>query len=226
MTSPETPKYDSGPRQDPGAAGSTRMPRAQRRAQLLRIAAIEFGERGFHGTSMAKIASAAGITKPVLYQHFASKEALYTAVITAIGDYLDEQISHYTDPDASTEQRVRNGVVMYFDLVAHQHGTMQLFFGKDHVSESVQAEIQHVQAGAARRLGNVFASVRSLDSETALTLGHLVIGAVQSAAHRYACAAPAMRERVITETTQLLSHGLVSFGEAAGGTAEHQHSAE
>lgn len=189
-----------------------RMPRAQRRAQLIRIATAEFGERGFNGTSMEEIASAAGITKPVLYQHFVSKEAMYVAVINAIGEYLDQQISHYSDSDTRTEARVRNGVVMYFDLVSHQHGTMQLFFGQHRVSDSVKAEIQHVQAEAAARLGEVFASARSLELETALTLGHLFIGAVQSAAHRYACAEPEVRERAINETTQLLSYGLASFG--------------
>ena len=55
-----------------------RMPRSQRRAQLLQLATAEFTAKGYQGTSMDDIALAAGVTKPVLYQHFASKEALFS----------------------------------------------------------------------------------------------------------------------------------------------------
>ena len=58
-----------------------RMPRSQRRAQLLQLATAAFTAKGYQATSMDDIAVAAGVTKPVLYQHFASKEALFSEVI-------------------------------------------------------------------------------------------------------------------------------------------------
>jgi AcrR family transcriptional regulator len=55
----------------------TRLPASARRRQLLDAALDAFAERGFHATSMNDVAEAAGVTKPVLYQHFGSKRALY-----------------------------------------------------------------------------------------------------------------------------------------------------
>ena len=58
---------------------ATRLPAEQRRRQLLDISCQVFAERGFHATSMDDVASKAGVTKPVLYQHFPSKRALLDA---------------------------------------------------------------------------------------------------------------------------------------------------
>src|SRR5690625_1704509 len=63
------------------AMSTSRMPRAQRRTQLLELATSVFTQKGFQATSMDDIAAAAGVTKPVLYQHFDSKETLYVEVI-------------------------------------------------------------------------------------------------------------------------------------------------
>ena len=65
-----------------------RLPADQRRQQLLDVARDVFAERGFHATSMDEIAEAAGVTKPVLYQHFPSKRALYVELLTDTGDQL------------------------------------------------------------------------------------------------------------------------------------------
>ena len=65
-----------------------RLPAEQRRQQLLDVAIEVFAERGFHATSMDDIAEAAGVTKPVLYQHFPSKRALYRELLDDIGRHL------------------------------------------------------------------------------------------------------------------------------------------
>jgi AcrR family transcriptional regulator len=55
---------------------SSRLPAAARREQLLTVALTVFARDGFHGASMNDVADAAGVTKPVLYQHFLSKNDL------------------------------------------------------------------------------------------------------------------------------------------------------
>ena len=54
-----------------------RLPAAERRRQLLQTATEVFAVRGYHDSAMNDIADAAGVTKPVLYQHFESKRELY-----------------------------------------------------------------------------------------------------------------------------------------------------
>ncbi|MEV6330684.1 TetR/AcrR family transcriptional regulator [Streptomyces sp. NPDC051909] len=75
-----------------GSAGSTseqkarrgrrvRMTGAERREQLLDIGRTLFAEKGFEGTSVEEIAAKAGVSKPVVYEHFGGKEGLYAVVV-------------------------------------------------------------------------------------------------------------------------------------------------
>ena len=69
------------------------LPAARRRRQLLEVALKVFAEQGFYVTSMSDIADAAGVTKPVLYQHFSSKRQLYSELLTEVGNQLQEAIT-------------------------------------------------------------------------------------------------------------------------------------
>src|SRR5437764_485619 len=62
-----------------------RLPAVQRRRQLLDVSLEVFAGRGFHAASMAEVAQAAGVTKPVLYQHFGSKRELYLELLDDVG---------------------------------------------------------------------------------------------------------------------------------------------
>jgi AcrR family transcriptional regulator len=73
--------------------GKTRvlLDRPARRAAILRAASAAFAERGFADTSMDDVAAAAGITRLIVYRHFATKEALYEAVLQHVRDRLAEE---------------------------------------------------------------------------------------------------------------------------------------
>ena len=65
-------------------------PRSSRRDEILAIAVRLFAERGYHGVSMDDIGSAAGVTGPALYHHFAGKEAMLVAALTPVSEGLLE----------------------------------------------------------------------------------------------------------------------------------------
>ena len=71
---------------------SARLPRAQRRDQLLEHAKTVFAESGFQGASMNDVAEAAGVTKPVLYQHFENKRDLYQVVLKFVMTDCRDQV--------------------------------------------------------------------------------------------------------------------------------------
>src|SRR5215207_6097848 len=72
----------------PGARA--RMTGKQRREQLLDVGRSLFAERGFEGTSVEEIAATAGVSKPVVYEHFGGKEGLYAVVVDReMGRLLD-----------------------------------------------------------------------------------------------------------------------------------------
>ncbi|HEX4879705.1 MAG TPA: TetR/AcrR family transcriptional regulator [Limnobacter sp.] len=73
--------------------GTRKVPKEQRMGQILDVAGAVFSQRGFHSTSMEEIAEGAGVTKPLLYRYFGSKDALYLATITQVGNHLMSGLS-------------------------------------------------------------------------------------------------------------------------------------
>src|SRR6476659_5303508 len=84
-----------------------RLPRAERRAQILRAAAATFVRAGFDGTSMDDVARSAGVTRLIVYRIFTSKEELYRAVLeqvtTRLGEEFDTLVGDRTTHGADDE---------------------------------------------------------------------------------------------------------------------------
>src|SRR5829696_10366914 len=108
---------------------SMRLPAEQRRTQLLSVAVEVFGERGFHATSMSEVAEAAGVTKPVLYQHFNSKRALYLEALNDVGCRLRQNIEKATADAPTPHSQVERGLDAYFRFVAREDAAFTLLFG-------------------------------------------------------------------------------------------------
>ncbi|MBM36487.1 MAG: TetR/AcrR family transcriptional regulator [Actinomycetota bacterium] len=109
---------------------STRLPAAERREQLLDVAMTAFAANGYHGTSMNDVAKAAGITKPVLYQHFASKRDLYVELVDDVADRLANEVVSAVDPADTHFQRTVGALSAYFSFVEKNQREFQLLFGR------------------------------------------------------------------------------------------------
>ena len=81
-------------------------PTADRRQQLLNVARALFASRGYVTTTMDDVAEAAGFTKPIVYQHFAGKEALYAELVTSTGDALIKELTEAVADSPSPEETV------------------------------------------------------------------------------------------------------------------------
>ena len=119
MTSPLGSGRPSGPR----------LPAARRRRQLLDVAVAVFAERGFFGTSMEDVADAAGVTKPVLYQHFSSKRDLYLELLEDVGQQLVDAVLGAVATAPGPREQVEAGFDAYFRFVARQTNAFRLLFG-------------------------------------------------------------------------------------------------
>src|SRR5713101_1534845 len=84
-----------------------RMRAPERRAQLLDVARRAFGASGFHAVSMEAVAREAGVTKPILYDHFPSKKDLYLALIDADLATLHEHVQRALASPAGNRERIR-----------------------------------------------------------------------------------------------------------------------
>jgi AcrR family transcriptional regulator len=108
---------------------TTRLPAEQRRRQLLDVSCQVFAERGFHATSMDDVASKAGVTKPVLYQHFPSKRALFVELLDDVGRQLLGELAVATRGVTTGRERVEAGFNAYFRFVTGNEAAFRLLFG-------------------------------------------------------------------------------------------------
>lgn len=192
-------------------ASTPRMPREQRRAQLLELATELFIERGFQGTSMDDIASAAGVTKPVLYQHFSSKEELYSVVIEITGKRLLNSVVALGTIPGSTEARVRHGIAKFYDVVRLDN-TLRLFTGHETISPEVQQRVSEILDQGSVALAKVLTDSRQIDDEQARVLGRGILGLTQATAVMLdESDSPEQRHQIITVTTSLIVRGLTGF---------------
>lgn len=188
-----------------------RLPRAERRAQLLSVATSKLGERGYHPTSMDDIAEAAGVTKPVLYQHFSSKEDLYISVIQQVGEVLRERIDGFAFEGATTYDRVREGIDVFFGVFDENPNMLKLFFGSEYVTESVQEEVTRATSRAAESVGTLLARARDLSPEEAIVVGRTFVTSVQAIARETDGATEERREAMLSSLALLLTGGLRAF---------------
>jgi len=106
-----------------------RLPADERRQQLLAVACDLFARTGYHDTSMDDIAEAAGVTKPVLYQHFPSKRALYIELLDDTGRRLLDRLAEATGRATSGRERVEAGFRAYFQFAVGDRSSFRLLFG-------------------------------------------------------------------------------------------------
>ena len=114
-----------------------RLPRSARRAQLLEVALQVFVAQGFHATTLDDIADAAGVSKPVLYQHFPSKLDLYLALLDAQAQDLVQRVRAALEATTDNRARVRGAITTYFDFVETKGAAYRLVFESDLRNEPV-----------------------------------------------------------------------------------------
>lgn len=94
------------------------MSSAERREQLLQIARELFAERGFEGTSVEEIAARAGVSKPVVYEHFGGKEGAYAVVVDRETQTLHSAIrSALTTPGAGSRELLERGAMALLEYI-------------------------------------------------------------------------------------------------------------
>jgi AcrR family transcriptional regulator len=109
-----------------GTSDTRRLRSNERREQLLSVAATLFAASGYDATTMDQVALAAGVTKPLLYQHFESKHALYEEIVTAAATALLDALSLAASPDVSPREKVERGLTTYFTAVLGDDASFRL----------------------------------------------------------------------------------------------------
>ncbi|KAA1395310.1 TetR/AcrR family transcriptional regulator [Aeromicrobium ginsengisoli] len=133
-------------------AGTKGVPRLDRETQILDIASEQFGTHGFAATSVATVADKAGISKPLIYNYFGSKEGLYEACLDRGGSLLADEIERIARGEAVGIERGMATLAGMFTLLEPQPYLWRLFF--DPTAPSTGAIADSI-AGYAERIGKL-----------------------------------------------------------------------
>ncbi|XVX21282.1 TetR/AcrR family transcriptional regulator [Actinomycetota bacterium] len=163
-----------------------RMPRSARRAQLLESAQSAFVELGYHAAAMDDIAERAGVSKPVLYQHFPGKLELYLALLDRHCESLVQLVRDALASTTDNKERVYSTVGAYFDFVAQDGAAFRLIFESDLTNESaVRMRLDNVGFASAEAVADVIAEDAGVDDESAMLLAVSLTGLAQTAARHW-----------------------------------------
>ncbi|MGO2035701.1 MAG: TetR/AcrR family transcriptional regulator [Brevibacterium sp.] len=188
-----------------------RLPREQRRDQLVGVARSVFATRGYRTTSMDMIAESAGVSKPVLYQHFASKQDLYLALIDDSAAQLDSALASALESTTDPHEKVRATYRSYFDFVVSHREEFVILFNSDVYEPEAQQRIRNLRERSASRIVAALKDHAELADAEAALLCRTLIGTAEVVVKQLESAGDLDVEATVTLLTQMSWGGLQSF---------------
>jgi AcrR family transcriptional regulator len=160
-----------------------RLPRRERRLQLLDSALEVFVAQGYHAAAMDDIAERAGVSKPVLYQHVPGKLDLYLALLDASCDQVIVNCRQALASTHDNKTRVAAAMAAFYSYVADERGAFRLVFESDLTSEkSVRAQVDRVTSECAAMIADVIHDDTGLPAEQSRLLAVSLVGMAQVSA--------------------------------------------
>ncbi len=183
---------------------NTRLPAAQRRTQILEVALHAFAVRGFHAASMNDIALAAGVTKPVLYQHFTSKRALYLSLIDELASSMLTAVSKATTDAEDGRAQTEAGVIAYFEWVGANRDAFVLLFGSGaRNDEEFATAVRNVERKVAEAIAPLIDA--DIDAEHQRLLAYALVGMSESVSRQLVLSGEAFDPRVVGKRLAMLA---------------------
>jgi AcrR family transcriptional regulator len=210
----------SDARADAGG-GRTRLPRSARRAQLLAAAQEVFVASGYHAAAMDDIAERAGVSKPVLYQHFPGKLELYLALLDQAAEGLVHAVERALASTADNKARAAATTDAYFRFVDETAGSFRLVFESDLVNEAaVRERTELVTHRCAEAISALIAEDAGLSREESMLLAVALVGMQQTAARWWlAQDGPVEIEDAVRLVSTLAWRGVRGFPRTGEGAA-------
>jgi AcrR family transcriptional regulator len=183
-------------------ASSRRLTAEQRRQQLFAVALELFAQRGYRATTMDDIAEAAGVTKPLLYQHFSSKRALYLELVDSIAQDLLAAIGRAVMRAEGPRQQVELGFAAYFRLVVRHEAEFRLLYGRDHADDlELGRALRAVEDAIAEAIDPLIDA--GLDDDHRRLLAYGIVGMAEGASRRFMAQRPESEAAVDEEAQKL-----------------------
>lgn len=198
-----------------------RLSAEARRAQLLDVARSVFAADGYHGAAMEQIAQSAGVTKPVLYQHFESKKELYLALLSQDMTRLLQQVESAIEGISSNRERIHRGIESYFTFIDSNEGSFRLLFRETMGADpDFRKVIDRFRDAIANRIGTTIAAETGYSKEESELLARGIIGMAEAAAQWWLERREVDKEKLVRDVSDLAWRGLAGLprrGDHSGG---------
>ncbi len=198
-----------------------RLPRSARRTQLLGAAREVFVANGYHAAAMDEIAERAGVSKPVLYQHFPGKRDLYLALLAEHTQQLIDAVRFALTSTAENKQRVAATLAAYFTFIDSESEAFLLIFESDLTNDGeVRALVDRVSSECSAMFADVIGEDTGLAREEAELLAVALAGMAQVSARYWLQTGRAVpREAADRLIAQLSWRGIRGFPKNEDGVA-------
>lgn len=190
-----------------------RLPRDARRAQLLTAAQHVFVTNGYHAAAMDDIADRAGVSKPVLYQHFPGKLELYLALLEHHGNELVRRVRQAIESTPDNKQRVRAAVGALYEFVDGEGQAFRLVFESDLRGEpTVEQAVEGALSACIDAVAEAVTADAGLDHERARLLAVGLVGLSQVTARYWLDAQHSIpKDEAVTLMSTLAWKGIAGF---------------
>jgi AcrR family transcriptional regulator len=191
----------------------TRLPRTARRSQLLGAAREVFVAQGYHAAAMDEIAERAGVSKPVLYQHFPGKHELYVALIDQHAAEVVECVRVGLGSTRNNQLRGLGAINAFFEFIDREGESFRLIFESDLTNDpDVRERVESVHEQCAAMISELIIEESGLSADEAELLGMGIIGTAHVAARFWLQKGRQMpREKAVGLVAQLVWGGLSGF---------------
>jgi len=175
---------DERPARPEAAPRPLRLSSPERRRQLFDVALQLFAGRGYEATTMDDIADAAGVTKPLLYQHFSSKRSLYLELVDSVAEDLVAEISEATAAAVGPREQVEDGFAAYFRMVVTHEAAFRLLYARSSPTDpELGNALRRVEDAIAEAIDPLIAA--GLDADHRRFLAYGVLGMAEGASRHW-----------------------------------------
>ncbi len=196
----------------------SRLSRPARRRQLLGAARAVFVAYGYHAAGMDEIAERAGVSKPVLYQHFPGKLELYLALLDESAADLVGIVRAALASSSDNKQRVPATFQAFFDFVSGEGGAFRLVFESDLSNEpAVRQRLDQTMRQCAAMVSQFIREDAGVGDQEAHLLGIALVGMAQVTARYWLSTDQEMPKSVAEELIARLAWRGISNWPRDGG---------
>lgn len=214
MTTPQTQAPDTRVR-------GARLPRSARRVQLLGAAREVFVAQGYHAAAMDEIAERAGVSKPVLYQHFPGKRELYIALIDQHTGELLAAVRRALASTTDNKLRVAATIQAFFEFIDADGEAFRLVFESDLTNDDdVRALVDRALGAVAQAIADVIREDTGLPEQESVLLGVALAGMANTTARYWVATGKKIPREDADRLVAMLSwRGIRGFPKADGAPA-------